>query len=200
MINLLPPDIKSMRLYGRRNITLLRWSSFCLAAMVGLTVIVAGGYIYITQAEKSAEKSKAQTEESIKLAKLDDVEKQYASFSSNLKTVTQILSKQVLFSDLIQKIGSVIPSGVTLNGVSLTDTDNALNLDFKVANPGLAATLQVNLEDQKNELFEKADLLNVACSPDATTKLQVCTVQVRALYRKDAKFLFLNSVSSGATK
>ena len=195
MINLLPPEVKTMRLYGRRNRTLMRWSAFCLAAMAGLIIIVGGGFFFITQSEKSAQRSKAQVEEAIKAAKLDEVEKQYAAFSSNLKTVTQILSKQILFSDLVQKIGSVIPSGVTLNSVSLSDADNALTLDFKLPNPGLAPTLQVNLENEKNELFEKADILQVSCTTDSVTKVQSCTAQVRALYRKDAKFLFLNSIA-----
>lgn len=197
MINLLPPEVKEMRSYGRRNVLLVRWSLICLGAALLLVGIAGAGYFFITNAEKAAAEAKQQTEKAIETAKLDEVSKQFDAFSGNLKTVTQILSKQVLFSQLIRQIGSVTPAGATLNSVSLSDADNALNLDFKVPTSDLAATIQVNLEDEKNGLFEKADIIQVSCITDAN-KQQSCTVSVRALYRKDANFLFLNSVTSKA--
>lgn len=194
MINLLPPEVKEMRSYGRRNLLLVRWSLLCLGAAILLMGIAAAGYIFITNAEQSAVQTKTQTEAAIQTAKLDEVSAEFDAFSSNLKTVTQILSKQVLFSSLIRQIGSIIPDGATLNSVSLSDADNALSLDIKVSSPDLAPTVQVNLENEQNGLFEKADIISVSCLTDAS-KQQSCTVSVKALYRKDANFLFLNSVA-----
>ncbi len=195
MIDLLPKTIKEARRYGRRNGLLLKWNLVCLTAIISLLVIIATGYFFINNASVSAATVKSKTEQTIKDAKLDKVEADYLEFSNNLKTVVQILSSQVLFSELLKQIGGVTPSGTTLNSVSLSDTDNALDLNFTTSSATLAPTIQVNLEDPENELFEKADITLVSCQPD-TNGEESCTVQLRALFRKDAKFLFLNSVSS----
>ncbi|MEK7471895.1 MAG: hypothetical protein AAB624_01475 [Patescibacteria group bacterium] len=193
MIDLLPTDVKKSRTYGRRNGQLLRWNFMCLLGILGILIIVGTGYFFVDNATLSAAKVKQQTEESIKTAKLDEAEVEYATFSNNLKTVVQILSSQVLFSELLQQIGGVTPNGATLNSVSLADTDNALDLSFTTSSAGLAPTIQVNLEDPENELFEKADIIQVSCQVDEDGD-EECGVQLRALFKTDAKFLFLNSV------
>ncbi len=195
MIDLLPNSIKQDRNYGRRNNVLLRWNISCLLAILGILTIGATGYFFINNATKSAAASKAQTEESIADAKLSEVEAEYKTFSSNLKTVVQILSDQVLFSELLQQIGGVTPTGATLNSISLSDTDNALDLDFTTTAASIAPTIQVNLEDPTNELFDKADIIQVTCQTGTDGK-DSCNVQLRALFKEDAKFLFLNSVSA----
>lgn len=194
MIDLLPVEIKKSRAYGRLNRTLLRWNALCSAAILGVLLIGGTGYFFINNAALSAADVKLETEKSIEKAKLSDVEANYAAFANNLKTVVQILSSQVLFSELLQQIGGVTPSGATLNTVSLSDTDNALDLDFTTSSTSLAATIQVNLEDPKNELFEKADIIQVSCSTSGGG-VESCNVQLRALFKEDAKFLFLNLVN-----
>ena len=195
MIELLPNNIKQDRNYGRRNNVLLRWNIACLLAITGILIIGATGYFFINNATESAAASKVQTEESIADAKLSEVEAEYKEFSGNLKTVIQILSDQVLFSELLQQIGSVTPTGATLNSISLSDTDNALDLDFTTTAASIAPTIQVNLEDPTNELFDKADIIQVTCQAGNDGK-ESCNVQLRALFKEDAKFLFLNSVSA----
>lgn len=196
MIDLLPAEIKKSRLYGRRNGKLLRWNFLCMLALLGILIISGTGYFFINNATLSAAEVKSKTEAAIKTAKLDEAEVEYAQFSNNLKTVVQILSSQVLFSELLQQIGGVTPTGTTLNSVSLSDSDNALDLNFTTTSASLAPTLQVNLEDPENELFEKADIVQVSCQTDTEGK-EECGVQLRALFKADAKFLFLNSVESG---
>lgn len=193
MIDLLPTDIKKSRAYGRRNSKLLRWNILCVLGVLGILIIAGTGYFFVNNATLSAAEVKKQTEEAIKTAKLDEAEQEYETFSNNLKTVVQILSSQVLFSELLQQIGSVTPTGVTLNSVSLADSDNALDLSFTATAASLAPTIQVNLEDPRNELFEKADIIQVSCQTDEEDN-EECGVQLRALFKADAKFLFLNSV------
>lgn len=198
MIDLLPGEVKKSRMYGRRNGLLLRWNLLFSIAIVGILAIIGTGYFFINNAAISATEVRSETEAAIKTAKLDEVEEDYTTFSNNLKTVVQILSSQVLFSELLQQIGGVTPSGATLNSVSLSDSDNALDLSFTTSSASLAPTVQVNLEDPENELFEKADIILVSCQTDEDG-LEACNVQLRALFREDAKFLFLNSVSEEAS-
>jgi hypothetical protein len=185
MIDLLPTSIKQSRTYGRRNNKLLRWNIACILAILGIITIGAAGYFYIDNATKSATKTKAQTEVLITDAKLSEVESEYKSFSDNLKTVVQILSNQVLFSELLQQIGGVTPTGATLNSISLSDSDNALDLDFTTATSSIAPTIQVNLADPSNELFSSADIIQVNCQ-SATNEKESCNIQLRALFKEDA--------------
>lgn len=196
MIDLLPNDIKISRIYGRRNGLLLRWNLLCLMALLGILIVAGTGYFFINNSALSAAEVKSKTEATIKSTKLDEVEANYTTFSNNLKTVVQILSSQVLFSKLLQQIGGVTPAGATLNSVSLSDSDNALDLNFTTSSAGLAPTIQVNLEDPDNDLFEKADIIQVSCQTDADDE-ETCGVGLRALFKTDANFLFLNSVESG---
>lgn len=192
MINLLPPDIKEARVYGRRNRGLMRWCIICFMGILGIGAVAGVGYFYINNAETSARNIKNQNEAVTQSKGFIETEKTYASFTSNLKTVVQILNKQILFSDLIQKVGAVTPPGARLSSMSLTNTDNALDLNFIVEESSIAPVVQLNLEDPKNELFEKADIVRVTC--EGSIESNDCTVQVRALYRTNAQFLFLNSV------
>lgn len=196
MIDLLPDDIKTARIYGRRNKLLFKWNLLSFFALLGLLTISGVGYFFINNSTIAAADVKTKTEASIEAANLSEVEAEYAIFSNNLKTVVQILSSQVLFSELLQQIGGVTPTGATLNSVSLSDSDNALDLNFTTTAASIAATIQVNLEDPTNELFEKADIIQVSCQIDAEG-VEECNVELRALFREDAKFLFLNSVDTG---
>ncbi len=196
MINLLPSETRENRLYGRRNRQLVRWCIAALLAAIGIVGIAAGGYVFLTRSEASAASEKTRVETQIAQDQLDKVLAEYNSFTADLKTVVQILSKQILFSELIQQIGSVVPPGTTLNTVSISNKDNALSLDFTLDQASSAPTLQLNLEDPENALFEKADIIQLSCQTDDVTRVQTCSAQVRVLLKKDAPYYFLNSVKA----
>lgn len=196
MINLMPSTIKTERSYGRSNVILMRWTFQISVAFVILTIVLLSGYSFMVSAQKSVNANKSKVEESIKSEKLDTTEKEYDAFSSNVQTVTQILSKQVLYSSLLQQIGSVTPLGATLSSISISSTSNALDLNFNISSADVAPILQLNLQDEKNQLFQKADIIQVNCQQ--SNGVDKCTAQLKAEYRKDAKFLFINTI--GVTK
>lgn len=199
MIDLLPSSIKTSRAFGRKNGRLLRLNAALLLAVFGILVIGATGYFFINYATVSATETKKRAEELIASTELDKASKEYKAFSNNLKTVVQILNNQILFSKLLQQIGGVTPIGATLNSISLSGSDSALDLDFSTTSSNIAPTIQVNLEDPQNQLFEKADIVQVNCTTDSDGS-EDCNVQLRALFKKDAKFLFLNSVEETEDK
>lgn len=193
MINLMPNDIKSKRSYGRKNILLLKWTTqaIILFTLLLLTIILGLNTIYSSQ--KSALNEKTKLENKYTTEKYEETQKSYNEFNSNLTTTTQILSKQILYSSLLQKIGSVIPPGATLNSISIASTDNALDLNFNISSSALAPIVQINLQDEKNNLFEKADIIQVSCQQDQANT-EKCTTQLKAQYKKDAVFLFINTL------
>ena len=197
MINLMPIGIRKDREYGRKNAVLLKWLIQSATAMLLLLLFIIIGFGIMDKAQTAADSNKNAVSTSMSDEKLDETKKAYAEFSSNLKTVTQILSKQVIYSSLIKQIGSVTPPGASLNTISIASSDNALDLNFTIKSSDIAPVLQLNLQDIKNKLFEKADIIQVNCTQadDSTSK---CSAQLRAAYRKDAAFLFINTL--GASK
>lgn len=193
MINLLPPETKKDRYYGRKNVVLLKWISLSLVLFIMLIASIGIGLGIMNRAISNANINKQVLATSISDDKLNETEQSYNEFLNNVKTVTQILSKQVLYSSLLQQIGKVTPPGANLNSVSISSTDNALNLNFTINSPDIAPILQLNLQDQKNKLFERADIIQVNCQQKEKTD-NPCTAQLRAEYKKDAMFIFINTV------
>lgn len=191
MINLTPSDIKKDRNYRRNNLRYSRWIAQSILMLLILNVFMVAGYGLISARQNQLDEKKSSLSEEISNLKLGEVESKYASFVANVSTVTQILSKQILYSDLIKQIGSVTPTGATLNSVSISSKDNALDLNFKINSQDIAPIIQLNLEDEKNNLFSKADIVQLNCPTTAT-----CTTQLKAEYKKDFPYLFINTLGS----
>lgn len=213
MLNLMPPEAKEDIAYGRRNGKLLTWCFLLLAVVAGMGVMVVFGGMYIDRSKTSLQSSIASTNTTIQTEKLDDVQKDYQDLSDGVKLIVQILQKEIRYSKLLQQIGSVIPAKTALTSIVLSNKiDNALDLQARASSYDTATQIQINLQDPKNKLFEKVDTNSITCN--AVTKLQPgqpvtpdyiltsnypCTVSLRALFKKDASFLFINSPTS-ATK
>lgn len=189
MINLTPIDMKQDRHYRRNNLLFLRWITQSTLMLLLLIVSVVAGFGLISGQQKRLDKEKELLNKEISDLKLSEIESSYSGFVANVDTVTQILSKQILYSDLIKQIGSVTPSGAILNSISISSKDNALDLNFKIDAQDIAPIIQLNLEDEKNNLFSKADIVQLNCPTTST-----CTAQLKAEYKKDFPYLFVNTL------
>jgi hypothetical protein len=79
---------------------------------------------------------------------------------TRLSTVDKLYESGITFSTLIPRIGSLLPEGTVLNGLSLTgESTDTLNLDVDLERPELAAVLIRNMVD--SDLFEAADIGNL---------------------------------------
>lgn len=79
---------------------------------------------------------------------------------SKLDTVNKLYDSGITFSTLVPRIGSLLPEGTVLNGLSLTgESTDTLNLDVDMENPELVAVLIRNMID--SDLFEAADIGNL---------------------------------------
>ena len=203
MINLLPPDIKQYFAYGHRNTQLLRWGSLFVASMVCVWVIVMGGLFYMQQSinDYSAERSKKQADLSAR--QLDKTQQQVEEISSSLKLVVQVLSREILFSNLIKQIGAVMPTNASLTNLSITKTQGGIDLTAIATDYNTATQVQVNLQDPANKIFDKADILTITCAGvNSSNPRYPCTVTIRAQFAKSNPFLFINgsgSLNKGVT-
>lgn len=199
MINLLPPDVKSELRYARRNSTLISWIILCTCGIVGLVFVSAGGYFYMSRVENTTKAEKMSLEAQINNEGYEETVKKFESFATNVKSTSQILQKQVLFSSLVTRLAAVLPDGVLIKQIDLGEKDNALTLDFTLPNRSSALILQANLQDQTNKLFSSADLLSTSC---ATVEggSEICGAQIRVLFDPASRLLLYQPTTDKTTQ
>lgn len=202
MINLLPPDVKQSIVYARRNSVLLRWVVALLISTAGVAVVVVFGLLYINQSISENQKQVAQMEEQLKVQKLEETQKRVEDISSSLKLVTQVLSKEVLFSKFIPQVGAAMPQNAVLTNLSVSKLQGGIDLQAAATDYTAATQVQVNLKDPNNKIFSNADIVNIQCNSSAgdttngTSSKYPCAVSIRAQFATNNPFLFI----SGAKK
>ncbi len=192
MINLLPPQMKEDYGYARRNNSLLRMLFAFGVGLAGLVVIAAAGMLYLHQSANSYSRQASQIEESLQEQKQTETEKQVQDISGSLKLAVQVLSKEVLFSQLLKQLAVVTPNNVNLTGINISEFGGGIDVSAQALDYEAATQLQINLADPENKIFAKADIVNIACTSGDTTQRYPCTVTVRALFAADNPFLFVN--------
>jgi len=193
MINLLPPDVKSNYQYARRNVVLRRWMITVIIAFVGLGIITTFGSLTIHESTVSYDKQVATTQQLFKQEKFDDVQKQVQSISSDFKLVIKVLGQEVLFSQLIKQLATIIPKNAVLTGLNINQAQSGLDITASATDYSTATQVQVNLADPANKIFSGADLLSVSCSGNAADTNYPCTVNVRALFSPSNPYMLVNT-------
>jgi Tfp pilus assembly protein PilN len=191
VINLLPSSYAESIRYGRQNTALRSWLIGSVAAIAGLIIIFAGGWIYINQQAKTLQKNIDTTNQQLKAQNLAQVQKDAKEITGDIKVITQVLGTEVRFSDLIQAIGNDMPSGAVLSSLSLSKVSGAVDLSTGVINYSSAAQIAVNLSNSKNDLFSKVDIISVNCTT-SSSKTYPCTATFKALFSKTAQNKFLS--------
>lgn len=191
MINLLPTGTKESLMYARRNTVLLRWIISFLVALAAIGAIVLAGNIYIQYSihnySSDTEHGRAQLQEQ----KIEDTQKQLEDISSSTKLAIQVLSKEILFSKLLRQLGASVPSNTVLQEFQVDKVQGGLSLSAAATDINAATQLQVNLEDPKNKIFQKADIDSITCSAEESGMKYPCTVQIRALFADDNPYTFI---------
>src|SRR5579871_2286528 len=153
MINLLPPERRQAIRYGQTNGVLLSWIAGFGLAILGLLIILAGGWIYINQQSKNLQSDINTSQNQLTAQNLSQVQKNASEISGDLKVVNQVLGSEVRFSDLLVSIGQIMPPGTVLNSLTLTSVKGSIDLSANAKDYGSAAQIGVNLSDPKNGLF-----------------------------------------------
>lgn len=161
MINLLPNEVKELRSYGRKNQSLFGYSIALLITAFATTIIMLVS-LQVVGSNESSLKNEVESTNTVIQTQEKDI-KAIEETVARLEAAEKISNKSVSFSELIPKIGAVLPQGAILNALSLTggNTD-PLQLDVSLSNAALAPVLIKNLVE--SNLFEAADIasLNLA--------------------------------------
>lgn len=196
MINLLPSDQRKAIIYARRNTKLRRWIVGLVAVLVGVGVLLGAGQLLIVNATSRYETQVADGQASLKAQNLEQTQAKVQDLSNNLKLIIQVLSQEVLFSKLMQQIGSVMPDGSVLSTIDLTKIQGGIDLTAQAKDYNTATQVQVNLQDPNNKLFDKVDLVQVTCGSSKEGPYP-CKVTLRALFSKNNSYLFINNKPGG---
>jgi len=202
MINLMPDYMREEIGYARHNRVMLRWLVATIVLIAGVALMTLFGQFYINRNTKNLAAVAAVTQDRIGVQNLEATQQEIQTLSNNFTTITKLLQQQLLFSKMFIKIGSIIPDGAILRGITLTTTGSSA-IDINIVSTTREAATQafVNVSDSTNGLFEKADLLSVTCNAVTSTSSDVnakypCTMMVKVIIKTDSSFYFLNSLTS----
>jgi hypothetical protein len=195
MINLLPPEAKEEITYARRNTVLARWSFVLLGGLISLIVVVFVGQLYIQQSIQSYQAQVAHGQQQLKVQGMEQTQKRLSDISASLKLVVQVLGQQVLFSKLVQQVGTVMPNGTVLTDLNISQVGGGIDLKAATLNQATGTQVQLNLQDPSNKIFDKVDIVNISCGSTLYGDKYPCTVQLRAAFTKCNPFLFINTTA-----
>lgn len=200
MINLLPPELKQEYRYARRNRRLIHWAAAFAVAIVGLGVITGTGMVIMSHSASTYKAQIVTTEAELASQNITGVQKQVTEISNNLKLMVTVLSKEILFSKLLARLGSITPSNTILTDLSISQTESAIDITARTSDYNAATQLQANLADPNNQIFAKADIVTISCTAQAGDALAAypCTATIRALFTDNNPFLFINSAKAGS--
>ncbi|MEX1995254.1 MAG: hypothetical protein WD887_00550, partial [Candidatus Saccharimonadales bacterium] len=101
------------------------------------------------------------------------------------------------FSSLIQEIGKIMPNGTILGSLSLSKVNGAIDLSASAKSYSSATQIAVNLNDPKNGIFSKVDIVNISCDSGGGT--YKCNATLKALFSPAARTKFLSVPSAGGS-
>jgi len=205
MINLLPPEVKENVLYARRNTRLRHWLFGLVFSIIIIGVAIGAGHLYLLQSINSYTAQVKKGDEQLKTQKLEETQAEVQELTSSIKLMTQVLSKEILFSKLLTQVGAALPNGSILTDLSINKVQGGLDLRAAATDYQTATQVQLNIQDPKNKIFEKADIINIQCasatgSSDATKNQYPCTVQLRALFAANNSFSFISKGTATEVK
>jgi hypothetical protein len=194
MINLLPPEVKMSYRYAGYNVTLRRWVVAFVIAFAGLGLIATYGLLTLHQSTSHYNDQIASTQSLFKKEKFAQTQTEVQNISNSFKLVVKVLGQEVLFSELLQQIGQLIPDNANLTGLTINQTQGGLDISADATDYATATQVQVNLADPSNKIFSRADIISITCgSANALNPRYPCTVNIRALFAPNNPFLFVNN-------
>jgi Tfp pilus assembly protein PilN len=192
MLNLLPPKLTEQYVYARRNTRLRRWIGIGSLALVGLAAIISFGLFSLQGSINNYNHQLATSKGPQIEAQLKDLQKQSTDITNNVRLVVTVLSKEVLFSQLLKQIATVTPAKAKLTQLSIANTQGGVDITADAADYQTATQLQVNLQAPGNNIFSKADIQSITCGTSTSDPNYPCSVIIRALFTKDNPYLFIH--------
>lgn len=184
MINLIPNASREEHVYGRRNRRLA-----ALVLLIAFAAISVVAIMYISVGFVSSEQANVQKEiddNKLVIAKLESQTNEVDKVAARLDTTYRLFEKSIKFSEIVPEIGSLLPTGTIIDGLSLTGgSTDPLALSVSATSPDLIPVLQKNLVE--SEIFEAADVISITPGGSAENYNYSASVSVSFTGSADAK-------------
>lgn len=197
MINLLPPATQKNLIYARRNTTLRSWLIILTISLIVTVLVILGSLFYFKQTTKSIEEKVAGSQQQLKDQKIDETRQSLVGISNNVKLTIDVLSREILFSRLLERMAQIIPSNAVLSNLTINQLEGGLTIQIDATDIESATQAQVNLSDPKNGIFSKADLETITCEDSRETEYK-CTASIKVLFSDDNPFSYISTNKGGA--
>lgn len=184
MINLLPDLEKRELRAARTNSLLIRYNIALIASVVFLGVALGIVYYFLNATKASAETAIAESR--TKASSFAAVESEAQLFRANLATAKQILDKEVSYSKVILAIANVMPSGTTLDKLSLNSQDFGKPTTIVAQAKSYEAALSLKGSFEKSSLFSDVHFQSIAANPSAQTSGYSFIVNLDVTIKKEA--------------
>ncbi|USN96799.1 MAG: PilN domain-containing protein [Candidatus Nomurabacteria bacterium] len=151
MINLLPDEEKRNIRAGRMNVVLLRYNFMVLVA-IGVLVLFSAMFYFILHATQSGAVSTS-TDNSSKASNYASVRQQATNYKNNLAVAKTIFSNAVSYTSIVNSITKLVPSGVVLDSLNLSDSTFGQQSSFSAHARNYADATKLKANFQSSKLF-----------------------------------------------
>lgn len=167
MINLLPPDKRSLLLAAKSNSLLIRYCFATLALAVLLALLTGLVYVVLINSQTNVNNRLAQAE--VQTAKYSDVQKQADEYRNNLSVAKTILSSGTDFSKIIIAIARDLPSEVSLSSLSLSADSLTEPMSLEVVGNDEHDAIRLKTSFEESELFNNVYIESITRNEETSS-------------------------------
>ena len=185
MINLLPPARLLNMKTARSNTVLRRYVELLIISMIIIAAAVAVSYYFLDSRRNDVKSALAADSKSIAILKKAQDEAQ--GLSGTINVVAKLLSQNIKFSDVLTKIGSVMPQGASLTNVQFEadQLNSPLIVTVDMVNEERGAVLRNNLAN--SDIFKDAKIRSILAIEEPEEGYPYRYTAVLEVYFKDTK-------------
>lgn len=167
MINLLPPKrLLSMRT-ARANTILRRYINLILIGVIVIFAALAAAFYFLSSRQQNVKTVLEDHQK--KVSALEPLQNEAQSLSVTVDTIASLLSRNIVFSEMLRSIGANMPPGAVLTGMqfSVETADAPLVISAEVEDEGKAAILRNNLV--ASGLFTSVEIKSITRNKEEET-------------------------------
>lgn len=157
MINLLSNDNKDDIRAARANVFILRYTAIVLIAFLFISAALYTSYTVLGNTMRSADELIASND--VKADVYSETKQQVDALSGKLTEAKSILDQEVRYSEVLVKIGQLLPAGTVLGNLTLTSVHfSGTALDITAYAKSTEEASQVQTRFQNSPLFSNVSL------------------------------------------
>lgn len=163
MINLLPTEVKRDIRAARMNVILLRYNMLTLGGVVLLALFCLLFYVILHNQQAVA--AATNSDNTAKAASYATVQQQADQYRQNLSIAKQIFANSVNYTDIINSITTLIPHGVILTNLNLSQATFNQQTVFTAQAKTYDDAIALKQSFQSSKLFSNVYLQSVSSTP-----------------------------------